>query len=223
MDPSSSTPSALDTLMSNRSVEYGPIKKKKSHSKGRAGQYNQLSPKRTNKGAASNPTWINYLADSVDTDFYRRIMTNLNELREACAVPDPDNLQCKLTDVHGSDHRRTSTEAFRSMIDAHGEEASAIPIRISVHVLALIEAGKRPPPVPPPRHPTSTKQAFWVASHLCHNKSCTNGDSHIIWEPNWANRQRDGCRGGDACVHVPYRCIRSHRRPEQIVDWTKLM
>jgi hypothetical protein len=197
--------------------------KKKAHSKGRAGKYNHTSPRRIiNRGAASDTSWISYLIDSVDTDFYKRIMRNLNELREACIDPDPDNIQCMLTDVHGSDHRRTSTEAFRSMIDAHGEQTSAIPMRISVHVLALVAAGRRQPTSPAPRHPSSTKQAFWVASHLCHNKSCTN-DSHLIWEPNWANRQRDGCPSGEACVHVPYKCIRAHRRPVQNVDWTKLM
>jgi len=208
--------------MMNSGDPYGPVKKKKSHSKGKAGQYNQNSPRRINKGAASSLTWIDYLISSYDTDFYKRIMRNLKEMREACAKPDPDNLQCMLTGVHGCDHRRTSTEAFRNMIDAHGEQASKIPLRISVHVLALVAAGRAPPVSPPPRHPTSTKQAFWVASHLCHNKSCTNPD-HLIWEPNWANRQRDGCIGGNVCVHVPYKCIRSHRRPEQNVDWTKLM
>jgi len=218
----SSPPSAFDQLMKNRGGEYGPIKKKKSHSKGRAGEYNQISPRRINKGAASDPSWIDYLINSVDTDFYKRIMRNLRELREKCSEPDPDNIQCVLTDVHGSHHRRTSTEAFRSMIDAHGEQASAIPVRINVHVIALIEAGRGPPKSPAPRHPTSRKQAFWVASHLCHNKSCTNAD-HLIWEPNWANRQRDGCLGRASCLHVPYRCLRSHRRPKQNVDWTKLM
>jgi len=219
---SSSPTSAFDQLMMNRGGEYGPVKKKKSHSKGRSGEYNQSSPRRINKGAASNLSWIDYLINSSDADFYRRMMRNLKELRDACCDPDPDKLQCMLTDVHGSDHRRTSTEAFRSMIDAHGELAIAIPMRIGVHVLALIAAGRGPPSSPPPRHPTSTKQAFWVASHLCHNKSCTNPD-HLIWEPNWANRQRDGCLGSAACVHLPYKCIRSHRRPEQNVDWTKLM
>jgi len=206
----------------NRVGEYGPVKRKKSHSKGRAGEYHQNSPRRINKGAASDSSWIDYLIKSTDADFYSRIMRNLKELRDVCRDPDPDNLQCMLTDVHGSDHRRTSTEAFRSMIDAHGVHATAVPMRIGVHVLALIAAGKGPPWCLPPRHPTSTKSAFWVASHLCHNKSCTNPD-HLIWEPNWANRQRDGCLGGAACVHVPYKCIRSHRRPEQNVDWTKLM
>jgi len=214
-------PRSINTIMSSGN-EYGPIKKKKSHSKGRAGQYNQSSPPRINQGAASSLLWIDYLISSRDADLYKRIMRNLKDLRRACREPDPDNLQCMLTASHGSDHRRTSTEAFRSMIDAHGDQATAIPLRISVHVLALIEAGWGPPLPPPPRHPTSTKQAFWVASHLCHNKSCTNPD-HLIWEPNWANRQRDGCMGGDVCVHVPYKCIRSHRRPEQNVDWTKLM
>jgi len=208
--------------MLNRGGEYGPIPKKKSHSKGKSGEYNQSSPPRINKGAASDSSWIDYFVASRDTDFSRRIMRNLQEMRDACRVPDPDNLQCMLTGKHGSDHRRTSTEAFRHMIDKHGDQAKVIPVRIAVHVLALIAAGRGPPPTPPPRHPTSTKQAFWVASHLCHNKSCTNPD-HLIWEPNWANRQRDGCLGGAVCVHVPYRCIRSHRRPEQNVDWTKLV
>jgi len=128
---------------------------------------------------------------------------------------------CMLTDVHGSDHRRTSTEAFRQQIDGLGEEAKQLPVRVSVHILALVLAGRGPPERSPPRHPTSNKQAFWVASHLCHNKSCTQPD-HLVWEPNWANRQRDGCLGGSCCVHLPYKCIRAHRRPVDNVDWSRL-
>jgi hypothetical protein len=202
--------------------DYGPIKKKKkSHSKGKSGKYNADSPARQNKGAASSLAWIDWLIGHRDTDVFRRLETNLGELRRQCAVPDPDAIGCMLTDVHGSDHRRTSTEAFRQQIDGLGEEAKQLPVRVSVHILALVLAGRGPPERPPPRHPSSNKQAFWVASHLCHNKSCTQPD-HLVWEPNWANRQRDGCLGGSCCVHLPYKCIRAHRRPVDNVDWSRL-
>jgi len=196
-------------------------KVKKSHSKGQSGRYCHASPYRKNKGAASGNAWIYWLLEHRETDVYRRLMGNLQEIRDRCADPDPDHIGCQLTDSHGSDHRRTSTEAYRQMIDAHGDIANQIPVRVSLHVLALIDAGKGPPNLTCPRHPTSNKQAFWVASHLCHNKSCTNSD-HLVWEPNWSNRQRDGCIA-TTCVHRPYRCIRNHRRVEQNIDWSALI
>jgi hypothetical protein len=200
---------------------YGPIKKKRSHSKGESGRYNADSPARVNKGAASSLAWIDWLIGHRDTIVFKRMRTNLEELRNQCADPDPDGLGCMLTAAHGSDHRRTSTEAYRQHIDCLGPEARQVPVRVSVHVLALVIAGRGPPSTPPPRHPSSTKQAFWVASHLCHNKSCTQPE-HLVWEPNWSNRQRDGCLGGSSCVHRPYVCIRAHRRPAENVDWSQL-
>lgn len=220
--PPVSPSSAFSLMMQSRGDGYGPIKKKKkSHSKGASGKYNAGSPARLNKGAASSLAWIHWLIGHRDTSVFRRLETNLEELRNKCAVPDPDELGCMLTDVHGSDHRRTSTEAYRQQIDCLGLEAREIPVRVSVHVLALVIAGRGPPIDAPPRHLDSNKQAFWVASHLCHNKSCTQ-PGHLVWEPNWANRQRDGCLGGTSCVHVPHKCIRAHRRPVDIVDWSQL-
>jgi hypothetical protein len=213
-----STTSALIDLTAERDEfvdVYGPIKKsKKSHSKGRSGRYNQASPNRINKGGASSLDWVNWLIDHRDAGFFQRMLRNLKVLREACADPDPDNIGCVLTNNAGSDHRRTSTEAFREDIEQAGGIANTIPMRVSAHVLALIAAGKRLPNTQPPAHPFSKRRkgAYWTASHLCHNKSCINPD-HLVWEPNWANRQRDGCLGKGNCVHT-VKCIRAHRRAE---------
>jgi len=220
---SSSDQKELIDLTAEQVVNYGSIrsKPKKSHSKGKAGAYLQQSPRRINNGPAGNLEWVNWLIDHRDTDFFRRMMGNLQELRRKCIVKDPDHLQCMLTDVVGNDHRRTSTEAYREMIERYGDRAKQIPMRIGVHVLAMIAAGKRLPEHPCPAFPSSNKGAYWNASHICHLKSCTNPD-HLTWEPNWANRQRDGCAGGDSCPHS-IRCLRSHRTAQQYIDWRTLV
>jgi len=210
-------------LTEEEEVNHGPIRHSpaKSHSKGRAGLYLQQSSRRVNHGPATGLDWVNWLIDHRDTGFFRRMMENLNELRRKCQVKDPDSIGCRLTDKVGSNHRRTSTEAYREMIERSGGLATNIPMRVSVHILAMIAAGKRLPDHPCPTFPGSNKSAFWNASHLCHHKSCTD-PSHLVWEPNWANRQRDGCSGGSECIHA-VRCLRAHRSAEEMVDWRTLV
>ena len=213
---------------------YGPLRRgvqkkeeksqqqmKNSHSKGRAGEYLQKSPKRVNVGGASTMEWVNFLIDRSSHSAVKRMLDNMRKLRRACVLPDPDGIGCILTDVMGSDHKRTSGEAFRSAIDRLGELGKDVPVRVGVHVLAMIEAGKRVPNHPAPAHPGNRRNpgatSVWTCSHLCHNKSCTNA-GHLCWEPNWQNRQRDGCGGPIVCRHQP-RCIRAHRRDDQFPHW----
>jgi len=195
----------------------------RSHSKGQAGKYLREMAPRVNRGGASDMSWVNLMIDNRDKDFFERLRANLASLQASCTVKDPDNIGCILTDRILSDHRRTSTEAFRQMIERHGPEFKLIPMRISVHVLAIVIAGKRLPEGICPAHPTSKRKkgAFWTASHLCHNKSCSNPD-HLVWEPNWFNRQRDGCLGLPYCSHGPDFCLRPHRRQSQNVNWRDL-
>lgn len=103
------------------------------------------------------------------------------------------------------------------------------------HTIAMMEAGKDMPSYDPPAYPDELRQvqkkrtkdsefrtATWVGSHICQSKNsvCVNAAEHIEWEPNWFNRLRDNCRGGDFCVHRPHPCMNPHRaQVEGLIDW----
>ena len=64
---------------------------------------------------------------------------------------------------------------------------------MAYHITALV-GGAIPPLV-----------AGWGWSHRCHNPRCVN-PRHGLWELWVVNRGRDGCPGGEGCVHSPI-CI----------------
>ena len=91
--------------------------------------------------------------------------------------------------------------------------------KIQASNVALLCSRGPPPANPPPPNPKpdpkdqGQSQSFWVCSHLCHcqppppmdpafpiacQRSCVFS-RHLIWEPNWKNRLRDGCRGKIIC------------------------
>jgi hypothetical protein len=191
---------------------------KTGHSKGKAGKLLKSMKLRVNKGAQSNLTeWVNPLIDNPHTSLYKRLKKNFDQIRQQWpkAKRDPDQIDCHLIDEKDSDHVRTSTEAYRLLADQ--SNLSALPMRVAIHHLAMIFSNKKVPEYAPPAHTGSRIGAkpTWHCSHLCHNKSCTNSE-HLVWEPSWYNRQRDGCVGRDQCRHLP-QCLRSHRRTQ--IDW----
>ncbi len=118
---------------------------------------------------------------------------------------------------------------------ASAPDSIILPKRFMPYHAALLKHGKNIPKKEPPRLPLKwrkvtakrhidehvEKVATWVASHLCHNKRCINPE-HIEWEPNWFNRMRDNCAGGDDCRHLPFKCLQGHRSEETYYDWSSI-
>ena len=164
-------------------------------------------------------------------------MSWFNELLEPQHANAKSNLVSKLIELrHEPTGCITRASDTRLCLDKRSTPSiTNLPQRFEPYHAAMLKANKMIPDTVPPRLPQAWRQvqkkrwadvdldkdATWVASHLCRNKRCMNAD-HIVWEPNWFNRLRDNCPGGDDCDHRPHKCIQAHRKKGEIYDWTTL-
>jgi hypothetical protein len=71
----------------------------------------------------------------------------------------------------------------------------AVQFQPAAYHITWCAANRQPPPAQPGLH----------YSHLCNNKRCVEA-RHGVWEGAGVNADRERCRAGAACAHVP-RCL----------------
>lgn len=182
-----------------------------------------------NVGGASKLEWFNILATHPELEGARQNLF--------AKIKDTERTQdgCYVVKGFKEDTRPTLDKSF---VDTFKRLCLDGPARFSPYHISMLQHQILVPLYDPPPYPAAQrmvkqkrnksaaenneKSATWVASHLCHHRLCIEaklGSEHLCWEPNWFNRPRDNCPGGDACNHRPQPCLRSHQASE-IIDWT---
>lgn len=134
-----------------------------------------------NPGGGSTLQWFNKLAGD---PLLRPVLDHLADKIKDVVAPSVGSNDC--LDVKGfkPETRIVADKKFKPLLDA------GFPERFSPYVVAMAKSGKLVPDRSPPNHPhlrkvrsragsTLEAQATWVASHLCHRRTCCN-PSHLV-------------------------------------------
>jgi hypothetical protein len=190
------------------------------------------TPRKKNPGGSSNCDWFNPMLTNPSLSGVREhLYGKIPKPISTAGAKHPECIRMPLN-KDGGLPRLIANQSQRQFL---GSLVPDVPAAFSAYQLAMMRAGKERPPGLPPRLPEADRQvikartkddvvdkdATWVISHRCHERSCINPD-HLIWEPSWYNRLRDNCPGGPECKHLDHPCLGSHRDAARVYRWTDL-